>query len=359
MDTENLIEQVKYNCNISDARSWGYYSICGLLLRVRELYKHEKGLMPWEMIPSDDISMWLEEREKLWKEFENKDFCPIEINGRSFGVFEVEKINEILNEKGLIYGGGYGIYGKPTFFLANLKCRKELYDYNVYYVDKELCRDLSTSTAMLQGICIFLRKEQLIHALWERVHEMKARKFSYLPDSMLSFWFTEKELAEPSDLYKKIFTIADDISDIFIYHEIAEAIEDRYSLQWQDIIGRDRWLELHLRGLKDIIADTSDYGPLKMIVNRKDKNLLVFYTIFSDNIRKSLSPDITESLQAFLKSDDWEMLEKIRVWSYKATDSVMERISEMIKNNNDSSSIKLLIKDHIENIKKGSNTSGN
>jgi len=35
MDIKKLIDQIKFNCNLSDARFWGYYSICGLLLRMR------------------------------------------------------------------------------------------------------------------------------------------------------------------------------------------------------------------------------------------------------------------------------------------------------------------------------------
>jgi len=46
-DIQSLACQIKHNCNISDARYWGMYSLCGLLLRLRELYKVEKGIRPW------------------------------------------------------------------------------------------------------------------------------------------------------------------------------------------------------------------------------------------------------------------------------------------------------------------------
>ena len=56
MDTEELIIQVKANCDIADAQSWGYYSICGLLMRLRELYRAEHCLMPWEEIPKEPMA---------------------------------------------------------------------------------------------------------------------------------------------------------------------------------------------------------------------------------------------------------------------------------------------------------------
>jgi hypothetical protein len=346
MNIKYLIEQVKYNCNLSDAKFWGYFSICGLLLRLRELYRHEKGLMPWEKIPSENIARWLDRREKLWKELENENFKPIEINGNSFGVYDVEGINRILNKKGLIYGGGLGIYGKPTFFLAKLEEKKELYDYSIYYIEKELCRDLFTSTAMLQGTCIFIRKEQLILLLWEKIQEIR-QKTEGIFNSMLLSHFTETELNNPANLFEKLKLISSNISDIFVYHEIGEAIEDKYSHYWQPIVGKDRWLEMHLRGLKDIIADTSEYGPLKLITKSRDKKLFLFYLLFLDAIRKSFLPNIWN---LFSQTVDWKKLEEMRILSYKKTESILEKISEQIERDGPSS-VKIMIEDYIKSMK--------
>jgi hypothetical protein len=50
-----LITSIKRNCNISDAKYWGFYSLCGLLLRLRELYRSEKGMRPWERVNQGDF----------------------------------------------------------------------------------------------------------------------------------------------------------------------------------------------------------------------------------------------------------------------------------------------------------------
>ncbi|MFN3395530.1 MAG: Sfum_1244 family protein [Thermodesulfovibrionales bacterium] len=348
MDLDRLIEQVKYNCNVSDSKFWGYYSICGLLLRMRGLYRHEKGLMPWEKIPSEDISSWIGERERLWRDLEDQDFQPIDINGKRLGPFEIEAINRILNERGLVYGGGYSTFGKPAFFLARLKEKKQFYDYNVYYAEKELCRDLSTSIAMLQGICIFMRKEPLELILYEKVEEMRSRRFKGLLDRAFSLYGIEKDSPEKLTLYEKIKDISEDISDIFIYHEIGEAVEDRYGIQWQDVTGSDRWLELHLRGIKDLLADTSDYGPLNLIIKRQDERLLLFYLLFLDGIRKTLLPEMMNSFQIFIDSGDWDILKETRIKGYERARSIIEEIAGLIQGRLDLSSLTQRVKELIE-----------
>ena len=38
MDSK-LLDDIKYNCDVSDAQFWGYFSICGLLMRYRDLFR--------------------------------------------------------------------------------------------------------------------------------------------------------------------------------------------------------------------------------------------------------------------------------------------------------------------------------
>ncbi|MEJ2658563.1 MAG: hypothetical protein P8012_15455 [Desulfobacterales bacterium] len=43
----DIADQVLFNCNITDSQHAGLYSICGLALRLRDLYKWENRLEPW------------------------------------------------------------------------------------------------------------------------------------------------------------------------------------------------------------------------------------------------------------------------------------------------------------------------
>ena len=58
---EDLIRDVKLNCDISDAKYWGYFSVCGLLMRYRDLFRSEMGLKPWSEISRTEIAAWLRE----------------------------------------------------------------------------------------------------------------------------------------------------------------------------------------------------------------------------------------------------------------------------------------------------------
>jgi hypothetical protein len=46
-ELKSFTRQVLRNCDISDADHAGFYSICGLALRLRDLYKWENQLPPW------------------------------------------------------------------------------------------------------------------------------------------------------------------------------------------------------------------------------------------------------------------------------------------------------------------------
>ena len=99
--------------------------LCGFLLRLRELYKSKKCIRPWDNIQQEEIGEWISDRENLWKELEDKDFGDITVNGNVYGPFEVEKINAELEKKGLVYGAGFGVHMKPSFFLADLISKEQ------------------------------------------------------------------------------------------------------------------------------------------------------------------------------------------------------------------------------------------
>ena len=94
---ETVVNQVVHNCNISDARYAGYYSVCGLALRLRDLYKWEKGLDPWVEDEPSKVLEWIGEREDLFVHSDDKEvdvLCPIPV-----GV----KFRDLRPERGNVY----------------------------------------------------------------------------------------------------------------------------------------------------------------------------------------------------------------------------------------------------------------
>jgi hypothetical protein len=109
MDIAKIASQVQRNCRISDARSWGYYSICGLLLRLRELYKWESGLEPWSPVEKEAVMSWIEEREREWEGLEEAELEPILAGGEEIDPFDTDRMNALLGPYGLHYGAGHGM----------------------------------------------------------------------------------------------------------------------------------------------------------------------------------------------------------------------------------------------------------
>ncbi|WP_333654905.1 Sfum_1244 family protein [Dissulfurispira sp.] len=307
-----LIDDIKFNCEVSDAKYWGHFSICGLLMRLRDLYRSEHNLKPWGHINRQAISEWISQKENLWKDLEDKDFRDLIINGQRYHPFEVFDINQILKDYGLVYGAGYGLYMKPTFFLAELLSKKEMYDYTIYTTKQEYVRDIFSSAAMLQGRCIFLRLEPLKTLLWEKFLDFRAKG-----DTARGYAFPMSGFKPDEDMdenfEKRLDELADRYSSVLLYHELGEAIED--IPDWHDILIKteDRNIEYFLRALKDLISDTSDYGPLKRIVDTKDNVSLVLFVAFLEGYRKTMYPEIKEVFTKFIGKEDWNLIDDIRI----------------------------------------------
>jgi hypothetical protein len=338
---DEFVRQVKRNCDISDAKFWGYYSICGLLMRYRELYRNEHSLMPWDSIRSEEISSWIQERETLWKDLEDLELQDLVIHGRTYGPFDVNGINEELCNAGLIYGSGYGTFNKPTFFVAELAAAKDLYDYRVYYAGRELCRDISAAPAMLQGRCIYALTEVIEHIIWDRFQELKAHPHNLPAEMMFSHYgILSSEDASP-ELYKKIRHLADDAAEVFVLHEAGEAYEDEYDDEWHDILseGCDKATELFLRGIKDVRADTSSLGPLKAIIDTGNIARLCVLVAFMDGIRREIFPEIRDVFQRFRELPDWSVIEGARSVGYRRAERLQAEIVEVWKEKRDMAAI--------------------
>jgi len=346
-EIDAFIRQVKFNCNISDARFWGYYSICGLLMRYRELYRSEHSLMPWENMPDSEVAQWIHEREMLWGDLEDTELQDIVIGGKSYGPFDVTSINTALEETGLVYSGGYGTFNKPTFFVAKLVAARDFFDYRVHYTGSELCRDLAASPAMLQGRCIYVRPEVLSVFIWDRFQEMKAKQFSGLAEEMFSHYGIQRIDESSPELFRKISDMTCDALEVFVLHEVGEAFEDDYADDWHEILssGLDKATELYLRGIKDIRADTSPMGPLRTIVEGRNRPRLSFFLVFLDGIRRQIFPEIRDAFQRFVESGDWSVIEDARRDGYRRSGALQSGAIDAWRRQKDRASLSKYIRD--------------
>ena len=320
IDIPTLATQVKKNCNISDAHYWGWFSVCGLLLRLRELFRAEKGKKLWEGIHREEISAWIEERENLWKEFEGRDFEDIVINDKAYKPFEIQKINSVLVKENLIYGAGYGIHMKPSFFLADLLSHYTVDGHAVYIGGKEYARDLADHPAMAQDGVIYGRLDTTRLHLWEKFEEMKLRG----PESTLAFAFSKygitKEEGTGEELEQQMSKISLSELETYIHHEVGEASEgELLGNAWEDLIIEcsGTKIEFFARSVKDILADTSEKGMAKYIIDHRKGGSLGFYIVFLQGYRRIIFTEIKDAFEKFTVTADWELIEEARQTGYR------------------------------------------
>ncbi len=334
---ETLTSQIKRNCNISDAKYWGSYSLCGLLLRLRELYRAEKGIKPWENIQQKDIGEWISARENLWKELEDKDFGDIIVASSVYAPFEVEKINAELEKEGLIYGAGLGVNMKPSFFLADFISKKTEEGYDIYIAGNEYVRDLSNYPAMLQARAIYARVDTTKQLIWERFEELRL-KGSKIP---LAFAFSKYGITpeeEPSEeVDRRIYQLAYSEVETYIQHELGEAIEDqKIGCEWKSLLVElfsYRRAEIFARSVKDILSDTSQKGLLKYTIENQKEGSLGFYIVFLGGYRRLLFPEILEAFQRFAETGDWGFVDNARKAGYGKAEDYAETLLSLYKKN--------------------------
>lgn len=342
IDIENLTSQIKRNCNISDARYWGSYSLCGLLLRLRELYRIETGVRPWEKIQQEEIGKWISERENLWKELEDKDFENIAVNGTVYNPFEVKEINAELEKEGFVYGAGIGIHMKPSFFIADLTSKAKVVGFDVYIAGREYARDLSDYPAMLQDRLIFARVDTTKLLLWGKFEEMRCRRSKGALEYAFSKYGVTPEEDPSEDIDRKIYQVACSEVETYIHHELGEAFEgEKIGDEWKAFLTSlpDGRVELFVRAVKDVLSDTSENGMLKYIIKNQKEGSLGFYIVFLGGMRKILFPEILKAFHLFVETGNWVIIDDARRACYKKAEEYAERLLSIYRNKADKLSV--------------------
>jgi len=334
VDIESLARQVKRNCNISDARYWGNYSLCGLLLRLRDLYRSESQVSAWEKISHRDVGEWISARETLWGELKDSQFGNITLNGHVYDAFEVERINAALTKEGLVYGAGLGLYGKPSFFLADLVSKKQANGCAVFTAGGEYARDLADYPAMLQEKTIFVRTDMAKQLLWGRFEEVRSNCVKSALTYAFSCYGISAGEAPSGHLYARISQVALCESETYLYHELGEVFEgERIGGEWKALLaslphGR---AEVFARSVKDILSDTSENGMLMHIIQNRKAGSLGFYLVFLTGFRKLIFPEIFDAFQVFQETGNWEKIDGARKAGYKNAAVYLEKILSLHK----------------------------
>ncbi len=329
----SIVGQVQANCALSDALYGGVYSLCSLLLRMRDLYKWESGLQPWQEPDPPELLEWIESREDSWLSFEKGPFQSIEIDSRSFSPFDVEAINTILRPQGYVYGAGYGTGMKPTFFLGVLEEQRSVRGLHIDVVGRELARDLFTSPAMRQGSHVLTRSRPMESFLWDQILEMRPSATDGLVFGLARHGLDLLELrGNPSSVAPNLGRVARTELESWIYHEIGEAAQDAFNgHSWHALISTYAGtpVEIFARVVKDLLADTHDNGLLGHVIEHRIESTLGFYVAFLRSFTRILFPEIRMAFSTFRENRNWDRVDEARRQGYSRALRYAEALLEI------------------------------
>lgn len=330
-EIDGLIQQVLNNCEISDAQHAGLYSICGLALRLRDLYKWEKKLSPWIEKDSSEILDWIADKEQLWERLADEKYSDLTIGKKQYNPFETAKINAVLEPQGFIYGAGYAFSLKPTFFLATIKNQSHSNGYTVYTLERELARDLLTLPVLSQDNLILLRTDAARLFIWDQMAFIKKSGRPALGFALQHCGLKEQH---SQALRQHLPAIVDAQKDNFIYHEIGEIKDSTFDPDiWRELIAAfpHSPVELFVRAVKDLLADTNRHGTLHYLIKHRKAAALGFYVAFQDGLIKEIFPELRVAFRDFTKHLDWRIIEEAVSTGYRNAKNYTEQIVEIFQ----------------------------
>jgi len=303
---KSLQDIVQHNCHISDAQYAGNYTLCIYLLKMREYFRWEKGYAFGQKLSNDEVGGWLTAREALWDEVEEKDLAPLSIQGQVFNPYHSKTINDAIQDQGLVYSGGYGLHGKPVFFLAQLEDVREFDDYTLYVSGTELSRDLAAPPGMAQDKCIYIRKQSLQRFLWEKIEESQWHsQENPLARALASYDFQQ----QPDDSLNQMTNTE---VETIIHHEIGEIKAGQIlGEEWEVMLANlpRSQAELMARAVRDHIADS--LSTLPELIRNDHAPQIHFYFANLSSMRKVIFPSLMQAYTEWLESPNYSVLNKL------------------------------------------------
>jgi len=308
-DLDRLTNQVRRNCDVSDAQHAGMFSICGLALRLRDLFKWERGLGPWDEGDPGEVLEWIGAREEHWETLAQADYLPITVDGQEVDPFDAPSVNERLPSR-LCYGSGYARGLKPAFFLAEVEDGSEIEGCRVVVLGRELARDLLTLPALSQGTDIFLRRDAAARALWDQIAFVTPSARRAMDAALDGCGIADHRPAAVRRDFDRLLRVQE---ELHLRHELGEIHETGFPRElWQEIVAAFPLtrVELVLRRVKDLLADTNAYGPLPRFCRARNSAGIALYIANTDRAARALFPELSQGFDALLSDGAWGALEQ-------------------------------------------------
>jgi hypothetical protein len=310
MDLDLLTRQVRRNCDISDARHAGMFSVCGLALRLRDLFKWERGLQPWEEGDSAALLDWIGAREEHWETLAQADFGPLTAGGRQVDPFDAEAVNAALLPTGHWYGAGYARGLKPVFFLAEVAENREVDGCRVVAVGRERARDLLPLPALSQGPLVLLRRDAAARALWDQLLFVAPSARKAVDALLEACGIGDRSPAALRRDFDRLLRVQE---ELHLHHELGEIRETALPHEtFREIVAAFPLtrVELAVRRVKDVLADTHPAGPLPRFCRARSRAGVSLYMANCDRATRAMFPDLTDAANAVLDGAGWAAAEQ-------------------------------------------------
>lgn len=339
---QQLARAVQHNCNISDARFAGNYTMCIYLLKMREYFRWEMEQDFGSSLTRDDVGQWLTEREQLWSDIEEQDYTHLDIEGELHDPFHSHHINSKLLEHGLVYSAGIGQKAKPHFFLADLAKHETQNGYDIYISTREYARDLTSPPAMSQEQTIYIRRESFKRMIWEQTEQWRWSKPHNAMEHAIACYDFDNNLQAALD------EMTDHELESAILHEIGEIKADEYLHGWHTMMSGLMFTqaEIMARAVRDHLADAISTLPV-LLENQREASIH-FYMANLTSMRKHIFPTLVDAYDEWLESKSTSRLELLvdkskEHWQNIATEMLAlfnqygenshEHIEKLVENN--------------------------
>ena len=319
-----VLEAVRLNCHISDARHAGDYTLCVYLMKMREYFRWEQNLPYDAPLPHDELTHWLTRREEHWDSLDERDFENIPLNDTVQDPFETAQINATLTDSGYVYSSGYGRNMKPVFFLGELERHEQQDGYTLLVSGRELARDLAAPPAMSRDRTIFIRRESLRRMIWEKVEEWRWNRPDNAMKTVLGFYDFDDDAEQALD------AVTDMALEGVILHEIGEVrAGDLLGPAWQDMLASvaQSRAEIMLRAVRDHLADA--LSTLPGLLADPAPAALHFYAANLSNLRKELCPQLVSAYEIWSVTGDLAPLQATASQAVDHWQSLAEELLEL------------------------------
>lgn len=303
MTLTSLIKSVQTNCDISDAQYAQEFPLCIYLLKMRDYYRWKNQLAINAVLDKQALGEWIVQLEELWQNLDFNDFININIDNKKLAPFDLDKINPLLQKYNLYYGAGYGVAGKPQFFLADVIETEQVGSHTVYTLGKEYARNLFAYPAMLQDHLIIIRQDALTRYIAEKIEEWQWRKSESAMSHALEFYDFE------NNFDKALTQMATHELAVIKYHELGELMAGAHlGQEWRKMLSEisNARTERIVRAIKDHIADCM--RTLPELIDKEDIASIHFYMANFEGFRKQLWPALMTSYQKAMEKNNLMLL---------------------------------------------------